>query len=253
LCLTRADLDATKPCAPLGGDAGPSIVQNPFFTVSSGAEHVRDSSMVYLLGIVGVPWQTIRVTKDSAGNPLPADSLVYPSDTSLASIWPTILGDPTASPPVKPTDPLMIESIDPRTGTTPGTGEALAPPSAGYLANSVNGHEGAILSRDDLQHACIFPIPTPVVCTSALNCDCYGLPAGEDNPVCQAPDGTYGSTQYFAKAYPGLRHLSVIKGLGDRAAVASICAKNLTDDTRRDFGYRPAVDALMVELDRSIR
>ncbi len=254
LCITRADLDATLSCPPLGGDAGSSIVRNPLFPLPAGEVLGRDPSMVYFLGIVGVPWQTIRVTKDSAGNPLPADSLVYPTSAGLASVWPTILGNPALSPPVSPTDPLMIESVDPRTGTTPGTGEALAGTSAAYMANSVNGHEQGNLNRDDLQHVCIFPIETPKVCTSTTGgCDCQNPPAGENNPVCQAPTGTYGTTQYFAKAYPGLRHLSVIKGLGERAAVASICVKNLADDTRRDFGYRPAVDALMVELDRSIR
>jgi hypothetical protein len=208
--------------------------------------------MVYLLGIIGVPWQTIRVTKDSAGNPLPADSLVYPTNAALTAIWPTVLGDPAASPPVAPLDPLMIESILPRTGVTPGTGEALAPPSAGFMANSVNGHERSMLGLDDLQHACIFHLDVSHVCTD-YNCDCFSLPAGENNPVCQASDGSYGSVQFFGRAYPGLRHLSLVKGMGQQAAVASICAKNLTDETRRDFGYRPAVDALMVELDRSIQ
>jgi hypothetical protein len=208
--------------------------------------------MIYLLGIVGVPWQTIRVTHDSAGNPVDPNTLVYPTNAALSALWPVILGDPAASPPINPSDPLMIESIYPRTGVTPGTGEALAPPSAGYLANSVNGHEGAILRADDLQHACIFHLDVSHDCTDS-SCDCYNQAAGENNAVCQAGDGSYGSIQFFGKAYPGLRHLSVIKGLGQQAAVASICAKNLSDDTRRDFGYRPAVDALMVELDKSIR
>jgi hypothetical protein len=252
LCLSRLDLDSTKPCPPLGGDAGSAIVGNPLFTTIPLEGLPRNPTMVYLLGIVGVPWQTIRVTKDSAGNLLGPDTLVYPSNDALVPLWPVILGNPTASPPINPTDPLMIESVDPRTGVTPGTGEALAPPSAGYLANSVNGHEGAILKRDDLQHACIFHLDVSHVCTDYA-CDCYSLPTGENNPVCQAGDGSYGSIQYFGRAYPGLRHLSVIKGLGAQAAAASICAKNLTDVTRRDYGYRPAIDALMVELDRSIR
>ena len=41
--------------------------------------------------------------------------------------------------------------------------------------------------------------------------------------------------------------------IGDNAAVASICARNLTDDTKDDYGYRPAVEVMVTELRRSVR
>jgi hypothetical protein len=39
-----------------------------------------------------------------------------------------------------------------------------------------------------------------------------------------------------------------LKGLGDQGIVGSICPKNTSDETKRDFGYRPAIDALLERL-----
>jgi hypothetical protein len=85
-------------------------------------------------------------------------------------------------------------------------------------------------------------------------CDCGAVFKPEDyKPLCQSPaDGTYGNTQYFAKAYPGIRELSLLKALGNQGLTASVCAKNLTDDTRSDYGYRPAIDLLIAELKRAV-
>ena len=64
------------------------------------------------------------------------------------------------------------------------------------------------------------------------------------NPLCQGSGG-YTTTQIRAKAYPGIRELQVLQGLNDQAIVASICPANVTDPTRSDFGYRPAIAALI--------
>jgi hypothetical protein len=262
LCTSRVDLDARAACPDADSSGAPDVVRNPLFPDPATASGpVRDPSMVYLLGVVGVPWQTIRATKDTSGGALPAGTLRYRTGAELAAdgTWSRVLGDPAGSPPVPATDPLMVESVDPRTGTTPGTGEALASPSATYLANSVNGHEWGNIARDDLQFACIFPLGTPLDCTQlaklnpAPGCDCTYSQPGDNTPLCQASTGTYGTTQYFAKGYPGLRHLALAKALGDNAAVASICARNITDDTQPDFGYRAAVDVLVSELRHSVR
>jgi hypothetical protein len=53
--------------------------------------------------------------------------------------------------------------------------------------------------------------------------------------------------QYFGKAYPGLRPLEVLKGIGDSAIVASICPKVLTKG-QAGYGYEPAVDAIVDRL-----
>jgi hypothetical protein len=240
LCTSRADADAaTCPQS--------DVVPNPIFVAPAGSLP-RSASLVHFLSIVGVPWQTIK----KAG----VADLQYPTGAEMAAqnLWATIYGDPKASPPVIPSDPLMRESIGPRSGTTPGTGEALAPPTAGYLANSVNGHEMANAGFDDLQYACVFQLATPRDCASLANqnprptCDCYAYSNLPDNPVCQNQDNTYGQFQRFSKGYPGLRHLGVVRGLGDRGALASICAKNVSDPSKPDYAYVPAVNVLAREL-----
>ncbi|HVU02671.1 MAG TPA: hypothetical protein VHE30_13005, partial [Polyangiaceae bacterium] len=130
-----------------------------------------------------------------------------------------------------------------------------APPSSGYLANSVNGHEYTVTNLDDLQYACVSPLPAPKDCTQLRTldprplCECDTTnPAYADNPSCQNPDGTYGNSMLFAKAYPGLRHAGLVKALGDRAALASICARTTTDSSSPDFAYVPAMDLVLREL-----
>ena len=46
------------------------------------------------------------------------------------------------------------------------------------------------------------------------------------------------------KAYPGLRTLSVLRGLGAQGVAASICPA-VQDPTQAAHGYRPAVRALV--------
>jgi hypothetical protein len=70
------------------------------------------------------------------------------------------------------------------------------------------------------------------------------FPPWKGRPLCQDPGGDYGTTQYFAKAHPSLRQLSVLKALGSQAVVGSICPASLDDPQSRRYGYRPAVGAL---------
>jgi hypothetical protein len=74
------------------------------------------------------------------------------------------------------------------------------------------------------------------------------------NPVCQdLATGAYATRQTRAKAYPGIRELQVLKGIGDQAIVASICPANTTDATRADFGYRPVIAAILNRLRPQLR
>jgi len=66
------------------------------------------------------------------------------------------------------------------------------------------------------------------------------------------PDGPgTGGIQHSAKAYPGVRTLEVLRGVGENAIVASICPKNiepragLTAAADPAFGYNPAIAALL--------
>ena len=156
--------------------------------------------------------------------------------------WDVILGDPDEE--ILPLDPLMIESIDERTGANPVTGDPLQPSSAtSPRANPINGHETILTPVGwEVQYACIFDLPSPVVqgeCT---------VPASGNRAICQDENGIYGTTQFFAKAYPGVRQLQVLSRMGDNAIVASICARNVTDNSRSDFGYRPALSAILDRL-----
>jgi hypothetical protein len=239
LCVTRNDLDEDQ-CG------GGNLVGNPLYPLDLATNAgTRNPSMVFLMGVVGVPWQDLVV--DAADT----ERMQYQSaaQRQAQNTWDLILGDG-----ITPGDPLMVESIVPRTGA------ALAPPTAGYLANLINGHEWQPNPPSDLQYACIFPLSAPLDCAAlAANddprfCECNGaaptMVAQQSKPLCQTPDDQYEQVQHFGKAYPGIRPLQVLQEVDDitgNAVVTSICPRNVTDDTRPDYGYRPAMSAL-VEL-----
>ncbi len=220
-------------------------VPNPLFAPDERGLR-RDPSLVYLAGITGVPWQ------DVARDPSPDAPLVYKAAKEMHAdgTWDLIVGDPDRG--ILPLDPLMIESISEREGVHPPTGFALAPSSSlDARANPINGHEMSLGTAGfDLQYACVFDLEVPRSCAGAFQfCDCDPQFAqGQNKPICQDETGSYGSTQYRAKAYPGLRQLQVLRGIGDNAIVASICARNVGTVTAEDFGYRPALRALLDRL-----
>jgi hypothetical protein len=214
----------------------------------------RDSSLVFFVGIVGLPWQDIAVNPADLGQGYKTAQQI-----SDDNVWKTILGDSTnPSGPVLPGDPHMIESIPPRPGL-PG-------PDSPPPGDPINGHEWNTDEvgppNSDLQYACIFDLPAPTECVASnLDCDCNdgtsdlgGTVAEMRNPLCwNKTDDTYTHTQARAKGYPGLRELSVLQGLGDQAVVASICPVNVVDTSRPDFGYRPAISALIDRLRTALR
>ena len=167
--------------------------------------------------------------------------------------WDLVLGDPTNGKLAA--DALMQESQKPRTGSDPLLSAPLAPPSAtSPSANPVNGHEWNALNSSigDLQYACIFPLTTPIACDAdGANCECGEATDDYENPLCQAADGTYGQMQLRAKAYPGVRELEVLQGLGSQGIVASICPENF-DTQAPDYGYDPAVGAIVERLKKRL-
>lgn len=226
-------------------------VQNPLFQAPPGMTH-RGPSHVFFLGIVGVPWQ------DVADDVSLSDSvrLKYLSASELEAQgrFTMMLGAQGA----RPTDGLMLETnVDRSTlglGVHPLTGEALAPSSStNPRQNRVNGHETNIADGADLQYSCIFPLTTPRTCTdSASNCDCRTSDAQYNRALCQPPQGgAAGTTQYYAKAYPGLRQLELVRDFGritNNAIAASICPKVQMagmPTTDPNYGYNPAVTALV--------
>jgi hypothetical protein len=145
------------------------LVPNPIFSdlnPTDNSKVIRDSGLVFLAGIVGVPWQDIaRKADDLTEGFKDADELV------ASNTWSVILGEPSQYVP--PSDPHMIASISPRSGSNPITGDAIVPPGQGAV-NPINGSEYTIPAKDDLQYACIFPLAAPRDCSdpSIVFCDC---------------------------------------------------------------------------------
>lgn len=226
------------------------VVENPLFAAVPGVPR-RSKGLVYLAGIVGVPWQDIA---DPAS--LKGDGLRYLTAEELAKNgrWDAILGDPSKN--IAPSDPFMREQTKPRSGTNPITGDAIVDEtSLNPQANPINGHEQKDLDGTDLQYACTFKLAESPPCVGEASCDCHAEvdPDGSselmrNRPLCQPPGGGAAEAkQHYGKAYPGLRPLEVLKGIGDSAIVASICPKVLTEG-QVGYGYEPAVDAIVDRL-----
>ena len=258
--LTRPQLCLGAPDLSTDGCAAADVVPNPLFKGG------RVPSDVYLSGIVGVPWQAVASSQDAYGRPIDADQVLrFKSYGELTTdgVWDQILGSPgvpwraaTGSQPevlsVPGSPPLLPEMVEssqfPRPGVT--------------IGNAMNGRDydttvtyGVTPVMADLQYACIFPLATPRDCAqldpNTDHCDCY---AGEfDRPLCEQTPGVSpaGTMQYWGKAQPGSRLLQVLKDFGaqtSNSVVASICARNTTDVSRSDYGYRPAMAAVLERL-----
>ena len=265
-CASDADCPSNHPAQPRGSCVesrceypNPLYAPNPNYPtlVPRG-----DARAVYLAGIVGVPWQDIA-TDASLADPNELGFLRATADPNdpaaptLADRWDVIVGDPSLAVP--PTDPFMVESIDPRDalGVNPITGEAPPPVTSPAGTSPINGHEYSIPQRDDLQYACIFPLQTPRDCAaSGYGCDCRSslvMDREMDSPLCQAPGTTTaGTIQYYAKAYPGLRYLQVLKEYGANSIVGSVCPK-VTDPGADSYGYGPAAEALLQRMAERLR
>ena len=226
-------------------DASGQVVQNPLFSdldPSDDVTAIRDPGLVVFAGIVGVPWQDIAQNPADLKQGFKSSAELSQANASGQTSWDIILGSPAAG--VAPLDPFMIESIAQRTGTNPITGTAVTPP--GGAQNPINGAEYTISKRDDLQYACIMPLPQARDCSVAglASCDCED--ETNDNPLCENNPATGTPTlQTRAKAYPGVRQLSVLEGLEDQAVVGSICAGQITDPQAPDYAYRPVVASLL--------
>jgi hypothetical protein len=224
-------------------------VANPLFanlTCKPGTDcgSVRDKGLIFVAGITGVPWQLIAKNPKDLG-------AGYKSAKEIRdeNLWVNLVGDPrNPKGPIPPADPHMIESIAPRPG--------LAGPSSNATADAIHGHEWdpsrSRYPNSDLQYACTFKVTKPQTCTSEIDCDCFGTEAelnGMKNPLCQSDTNAFSTTQLRAKAYPGTRILQVLKGIDpEQAIVASICPHNVDDQAAKDYGYTPAIQALISRL-----
>lgn len=216
--------------SPMITNAAGERVENPLF-----AGNVRGADRVLLAGIVGVPWQRLARDPDNL-----AAGLMNATELRDNNVWASVLGEPDEG--VAPRDAHMIESEEPRPGLPLKDG-ALDP---------VHGHEHTVGTNGsgELQYACVFDLPESFhrECTG-IGCDCT---SPGDKSVCRQDDGTYGNVQRRAKAYPGLRQLHVLREIDQQAIVASICASQLEDERAPDYGYQPAIGALLDRLSEKL-
>ncbi|MFO0591618.1 MAG: hypothetical protein U0441_28995 [Polyangiaceae bacterium] len=222
-------------------DRNGATVPNPLFVdldPSDDNHDLRDPTMVILTGIVGVPWQDLaRDPTDLSKGFKSAVELVQPDPKSGKTTWDVVLGDADAN--VAPLDPLMIPSNAPRTGKNPVTGDELVTADK-PLQNPINGHE--MKPTDQLEYACIFPLP------QAIPCDGEHCLDPSDSPVFDPPYDGSATTQKRAGAVPGTRFLRLLKSLGQQGVAASVCPAQTTDPGALDFGYRPAIAAALARL-----
>ncbi|HWO13738.1 MAG TPA: hypothetical protein VNN80_29750, partial [Polyangiaceae bacterium] len=235
--LTQPTLCASEADLAVGVCAAPE--PNPLFAGG------RSPSDVFLAGIVGVPYQLIEAQVDTPGRPRVAAGFRYKGANELsAADWDSMIGDSGASPPVAPASPFMIESDVERAGIPAGN------PINGREHSTLDSVNGVSATPDDLEHACILPLPVPRDCATfdpAVDaCDCYQ--GAFDSALCEQEPGrsVAGTVQYWGKAYPSTRQLEVLRQLGQQAVVSSICARNTTAPAAADFAYRPAI-ALLVD------
>ena len=244
-------------------------------SLSSGIPRT-DNSVIFLAGIVGVPWQDIGY-KDANGNLVyipvtdpswvgaPAAGGVAPITPAPATgIWTNIYGDDNNN--IVPADVHMVESLEARPGIT---------------ANDNIEHEWNT-AYQDLEYACIFPLPQSKACACDSNksdyssCkyqnpnDCCDLNFSVDGRGTTQPTGgtpfnkplCSGNTQVNAKGYPGLREIAVLHDYATQAPVtgnsivASICpadVKTTSDKGGAGYGYNPAVAALVTRLKEKLK
>jgi hypothetical protein len=247
---------------PNGGGAykGSNNCTNPLFAASLPTDPngelctlplgTRTSDLVYFAIIGGLPWQLLADDKGAFKSALSGDD------------WQKILGKDVEHFDLTGIDPHMIESYLPRiqanAAQIPYLSNPLQPPTASDTADAYNGREWDTYKSPlglDLQYACTFVLPNTKECSDPANakaCDCTGTATDPTGPPLCAAGASGKSLQVRGKAYPTIRELRVAKGLGSQAIVASICPKEPKDDKSPDYGYRPAVRAIIDRLKNAL-
>ncbi len=134
--------------------------------------------------------------------------------------WTKILGRDPGKFDFDGIDPHMIQSIEPRPGL-PGP------------TSSATDREWDT-EKSDLQFACTFALAAPRTCEAAdPSCACPPE-STTSSPLCSAP-----GQQIRAKAYPTPRPLRVVRDLGARGIVGSVCADSY-DETMTLIAQRLA-------------
>ncbi len=166
----------------------------------------RSRDLIVVSGIVGAPPSLVA---DETGRPRKLGD----------ADWERLVSADTTK-----RDAHMIESIAPRPGLAKFAGDRAVDP--------VHGGDRDVLLGEDLQYACIGKRSTE---TGGDDCNAPG--AATNDPLC----GAEGAQPYF-KAYPGLRHLRILRDLGPSSVVASICSES----------YGPAIAGVVDRIRNAI-
>jgi hypothetical protein len=249
--------DTRRGLGDLNGDGrfdAADTVDNPLLVSEDG--YRRDRQLVFLAGILGVPWQDLA-GEESWTHERHLRFLSY-SELEAGARWDWILGQ-NGRPPL---DGLMYETTDDRTRVPAlpqqhpagvSVGGNLVPASSTARpgdegSNPINGRERGTAGAPELQPACIFPLAEPIDCEGDASCACGGEDAAA-NPLCD------GSTQTHAQAFPATRQLEVLRGVGrvtGNAVVASACPKGTEPDgsaaSDPNYGYNPATHAIVERM-----
>lgn len=193
----------------------------------------RAPDQVFFAVVGGVPHQIVKANTGDDGTISPAG-------------WEKIIGKDPEHYNYVGQDPHMIQSIGPRAGL---------PPAAAVGNNGtdeIHGREWDTEKRD-LQYACTFELTKEKPCTidgpsnqCASSNDCDGKKA---TPLCSQDDP---KVQVRAKAYPTIREFQVVHGLGGQGIVASLCPEEVKDTKSENYGYRPAVRAIVDRLKNAL-
>jgi hypothetical protein len=212
--------------------------------------------------------------------------------TSILGNGPATGGDPYDSTGI---DPHMIEYYEiGRTGSDYATGSPETIPACNATSYPTGGGPDPIGGCDwatnvdtpnpqelpvSLEYACIFPLATPRDCSKAndpvdqypCSCSAVGLTGTQVSPLCglqnagapYAACSAIGSCaksndylkQYFAKAFPTIRELTLAEMLGSQGIVSSLCPIHIEDNAASDdpvYGYRPAVTSIINRLKNAL-
>lgn len=156
--------------------------------------------------------------------------------------WTAILGQDPDRYDYSGIDPHMIQSNVPRPQITGG--DPITSKRGDNGTDPVHGRDWDTRGRD-LEYACTVALPVERACAgNSDSCECADDPAQAGKPQSNTPlcatDGS--ATQIRAKAYPTIRELRLVKALGDRGLVASICSVDPAS------GYGPILENLATKL-----
>jgi hypothetical protein len=194
----------------------------------------RDPSNVFFAVVAGVPNELLQ--KD-AGQALLSDTQ-----------WQAILGKDPLKYDTTGIDPRMQPSIEKRSGRPAGPADA----QNGDAMNT--SHRDWDTKGNDLQYACTFALPPTMQKDPPSNADAlasFDCKDSSDAPLCSAPVGTRGRKQVRAKAFPGIRELTLARELGEQGIAASICPLDAVNKGPT-YGYNPAVAGILDRLTKQL-